>query len=178
EVEQACARAIIVSKGKIVADGGLEDIRAKSGGVRYVVTVDEQGAESGKSAPSVSELKQAFEKLAGVKAVRELRADEKAHKVEVSGPPDSDLRAEIFRLMVQQGWTLLELRRDAQSLDAVFRELTKADEALDRGRAWDEATAEDDDYDDEDDSGDDEDEAEDEAAAGAEEPVAEAAEKR
>jgi ABC-2 type transport system ATP-binding protein len=61
--------------------------------------------------------------------------------VEIQGPQDSDLRAEIFRLMVQKGWTLLELRRDAQSLDAVFRDLTKGDEALDRGREWDEAQA-------------------------------------
>src|SRR5262249_1071372 len=42
EVEAACARAIIVSKGRVVADGPLEDIRAKSGKVRYVVTVHEQ----------------------------------------------------------------------------------------------------------------------------------------
>lgn len=175
EVEQACARAIIVSKGKIVADGGLEEIRAKSGGVRYVVTVDEKGAEAGKSAPSLAQLKEAFSKLSGVKNVRELRADEQAHRIEVAGPPDADLRAEIFRLMVAQGWTLLELRRDAQSLDAVFRDLTRADEALDRGRAWDEAHADDEsDDDDYDDSGDEEDDDDDAAA----EPVAEAAEKR
>src|SRR5439155_10672517 len=42
EVEAACARAIIVSKGRIVADGPLDEIRARSGKVRYVVTVHEQ----------------------------------------------------------------------------------------------------------------------------------------
>src|SRR5262245_20842902 len=42
EVEAACPRAIIVSKGRVVADGPLEDIRTKSGRVRYIVTVDEQ----------------------------------------------------------------------------------------------------------------------------------------
>ncbi len=36
--------------------------------------------------------------------------------------------------MVQKSWTLLELRRDAQSLDVVFRELTRGDERADRGR--------------------------------------------
>jgi hypothetical protein len=51
----------------------------------------------------------------------------------VSGPQDSDLRAEIFRLVVAKGWTLLELRREAQSLDAVFRDLTRREERLDRG---------------------------------------------
>jgi ABC-2 type transport system ATP-binding protein len=34
EVEEACARAIIVSKGKVVADGPLDEIRAKTGSTR------------------------------------------------------------------------------------------------------------------------------------------------
>lgn len=177
EVEQACARAIIISKGKIVADGQLEEIRAKSGGVRYVVAVDEQSAEGGKTAPGFSELEQAFGKLPGVKNVRELRSEETARRIEIAGPPDADLRAEIFRLMVAQGWTLLELRRDAQSLDAVFRDLTKADEALDRGRDWDEAVSESS-SDDEDEDNDDSDEDEDVDGAKTAEPVAEVAEKR
>ena len=54
EVEQACARAIIVSKGRVVADGTLDDIRAKSGGARYVVVIDEKNALSGK-APTEAE---------------------------------------------------------------------------------------------------------------------------
>lgn len=178
EVEQACARAIIVSKGRIVADGPLEEIRSKTGGVRYVVAIDENQGEGGKPAPTTAQLEEAFQKLSGVTSVRQLTSDERAHKVEVAGSADGDLRADIFRLMVAQGWTLLELRRDAQSLDSVFRDLTRADEALDRGREWDEARGED-----ADDSGDEDDdtydgEDEDEGATEANESVAEAAEKR
>ena len=137
EVEEACARAIIVSKGRIVADGPLEEIRAKSGAVRYIVTVDEQGAEGDHQAPTATELQDALAGIATIRSARELPTDEKAHKFEIDGPEDSDLRANIFRLIVQKGWTLLELRRDAQSLDRVFRELTRADERLDRGEDWD-----------------------------------------
>lgn len=142
EAEEACGRAIIVSKGRVVADGALEDIRARTGSVRYIVTIDEQSAEGGKSPPKYAEVAEAFEKVSGVKKVRELATDETAHRVELSGKKDGDLRAELFRLMVDKGWTLLELRRDAQSLDAVFRDLTRGDEALDRGRELDEAAAE------------------------------------
>jgi hypothetical protein len=78
----------------------------------------------------------AFGALTGVRSTKELPTDETAHKLELIGPQDTDLRAEIFRLIVQKGWTLLELRRDAQSLDAVFRDLTKGDERADRGDAW------------------------------------------
>jgi ABC-2 type transport system ATP-binding protein len=136
EVEEACARAIIVSKGRVVADGALENIRGKTGRVRYLVTVDEKRGEGGNNAPSSQVLEQALSRLDGVRQVRELPTDETAHKFEVHGPQDSDLRAEIFRLMVAKGWTLLELRRDAQSLDAVFRDLTRGDEKLDRGADW------------------------------------------
>ena len=166
EVEEACARAIIVSKGRVVADGPLDQIRGTTGRVRYVVAIDEQRAEAGNKAPAVAQAREALERLGGVKSVRELPTDESAHKFELSGSQDSDIRAEIFRLMVAKGWTLLELRRDAQSLDAVFRDLTRGDEKLDRGAQW---NAEDDDEsespaealhsdeDDEDDESDDED---------------------
>ena len=142
EVEEACARAIIVSKGRVVADGPLDEIRGKTGTVRYFVTVDEQGAEGGRTPPKIPDLEQALRGINKAERVRELPTDEKAHKFEVSGPSDVDLRADIFRLMVQKGWTLLELRRDAQSLDSVFRDLTRGDERADRGDAWDDGTDE------------------------------------
>ncbi len=134
EVEEACARAIIVSKGRVVADGPLDDIRGKTGRVRYVVSIDEQRAEAGNKPPRSAEVQEVLAKLPGVSAAKELATDESAHKFELSGAQNSDLRAEIFRLIVAKGWTLLELRRDAQSLDAVFRDLTRNDERLDRGR--------------------------------------------
>ncbi|HEX2875167.1 MAG TPA: ATP-binding cassette domain-containing protein [Polyangiaceae bacterium] len=150
EVEEACARAIIVSKGRVVADGPLDDIRAKTGRVRYIVTIDEKRAEAGSKAPGAKEVDEALHKLSGATAIRELPTDESAHKFELSGPQDGDLRAEIFRLIVAKSWTLLELRKDAQSLDAVFRDLTRGDEKLDRGADWD-SGEDDEDEDDEDD---------------------------
>ena len=136
EVEESCARAIIVSKGRVVADGPLDSIRNKTGRVRYVVTIDEKNAEAGKKAPGAKEVESALGAISNMRSARELPTDETAHKIELIGPQDTDLRAEIFRLVVQKGWTLLELRRDAQSLDAVFRDLTKGDERADRGDAW------------------------------------------
>ena len=153
EVEEACARAIIVSKGRVVADGQLDDIRAKTGRVRYVVTIDETRAEAGNKPPKAIEIEEALGRLDGAAAIRELPTDETAHKFELSGAQDSDMRAEIFRLMVAKNWTLLELRRDAQSLDVVFRDLTRGDERLDRGGDW---VDEDDDDSDEDESDEDE----------------------
>jgi ABC-2 type transport system ATP-binding protein len=144
EVEAACPRAIIVSKGRVVADGPLDDIRTKSGRVRYVVTIDEQRTfESGssdyrkggkKAAPSAQEVQEALSGLPGVSHFKELPTDDRAHAFEFTGSPGSDVRHDIFQLCVQKGWYLLELRREARSLEDVFKALTKGDERLDRGR--------------------------------------------
>ncbi len=163
EVEAACARAIIVSRGRVVADGPLDEIRAKSGRVRYVVSVQESIGDSpyrGKGAlPRQTEVEQALNGLSGVAKVHELPTDDRAHSYELSASGDADLRPEIFRLIADKGWVMLELHRDTQTLEDVFRQLTIGDERRNRqvGPVKDDAPAASDDEDD-----DDEDEEEDE----------------
>ena len=66
-----------------------------------------------------------------------------------------DLRPEIFALVVEKGWVLLELHRDAQTLENVFRSLTLGDELRNRklGAEDEEEEEEDEDDDDEDEDG-------------------------
>jgi ABC-2 type transport system ATP-binding protein len=164
EVEETCARVIIISKGRVVADGQLAEIRARAGRVRYVVTIDEKGASKG-SSPKAAEVRDALASVGGAERIRELPTDEKAHKFELSGEQDGDLRGDISRLMSEKGWILLELRRETQSLDAVFRDLTRSEERLDRGEDWDGEEPrgeEDDDEEEEDDDEEDEDDDEEE----------------
>jgi len=136
EVEASCARAIIVSRGRIVADGPLDEIRAKSGRVRYVVTIQEStgsAAYRGRGAPpKKGEVEDALGKLDGVKKMSELPTDERAHAYEVVSEQDVDLRPDLFKLIADKGWVLLELHRDAQSLEDVFRNLTIGDERRNR----------------------------------------------
>jgi ABC-2 type transport system ATP-binding protein len=137
EVETACARAIIVSKGRVVADGPLDDIRAKSNKVRYVVMVHEQKAfESGRKPPTAQEVQEALSRLPGAVNVTEMPTDDQAHHFQFMGASGSDIRPELFALIVQKGWLLLEMRRDAQTLEDVFKVLTKGDERKDRGRKY------------------------------------------
>ncbi|WP_394844396.1 ATP-binding cassette domain-containing protein [Pendulispora brunnea] len=131
EVEAACARAIIISRGRIVADGPLDEIRAKSGKVRYVVSVQESaGKEPYRGTgtlPKKSEVEAALSKIRGVTAVTELPTDERAHSFELASEQDLDLRPDLFRLIVDKGWVILELHRDTQTLEDVFRNLTVGD---------------------------------------------------
>ena len=166
EVESACARAIIVSRGRVVADGPLDEIRAKSGRVRYVVSVQESVGESpyrGTGAlPRQSEVENALNSLKGVKKVSELPTDDRAHAYELAGEDGQDIRADIFRLIADKGWVLLELHRDTQTLEDVFRQLTIGDERRNRqiGPASASSVEEEDDED-EDDDDDDDDESDD-----------------
>jgi len=134
EVEQACARAIIVSKGRVVADGNLEDIRSKAGSVRYFAGFS--NTPNGSAAPSKQAAKDALAGLSGAQKVAESPTEDGLYRFEIVGAKERDLRPEIFRLAVDKGWTLLELRRDAQRLDSVVRDLTRSDERLDRGADW------------------------------------------
>lgn len=153
EVEAACARAIIVSKGRVVADGTLDDIRAKAGNVRYLVTVDEKNAMTGK-APTATVVRDALAGLAKVQSVSETPSDDKAHAFELAADKESDIRPEIYRLAVEKGWILLELRRDAKTLGDVFRDLTRGESLHARGLA--DRDDEDEDEDEEEDDTDDE----------------------
>jgi ABC-2 type transport system ATP-binding protein len=134
EVEQACARAIIVSKGRVVADGNLDDIRSRAGSVRYFAGFS--STNNGTPAPTKQAARDALAALRGASRVTESPTEEGLHRFEIAGGKEGDLRPEIFKLAVSKGWTLLELRRDAQSLDSVFRDLTRGDEKLDRGAGW------------------------------------------
>ena len=136
EVEASCARAIIVSRGRIVADGPLDEIRAKSGRVRYVVSIQESAGD-GKyrgrgTPPKKGEVEDALGRVPGIGKLTELPTDERAHAYELVSEQDVDLRPEVFQLMVDKGWVLLELHRDAQTLEDVFRSLTIGDERRNR----------------------------------------------
>jgi gliding motility-associated transport system ATP-binding protein len=173
EVEMSCARAIIVSNGRIVADGPLDEIRAKSGRVRYVVSIQESAGSRpyrGRgSLPKRAEVEDALGKINGIKKLTEMPTDESAHAFEVVSEKDQDLRPDIFQLVSEKGWVLLELHRDQQTLEDVFRSLTIGDERRNRQLTPAAADADDDEEEDEE-----EDEADSGPAASAEEKVAKA----
>jgi len=45
-------------------------------------------------------------------------------RLHIDAPRGQDLRESIFDAAVQQGWKVLEMRRETQSFEDVFRELT------------------------------------------------------
>jgi ABC-2 type transport system ATP-binding protein len=156
EVEAACARAIIISKGRVVADGSLDEIRAKSGRVRYVFSVHEKQALDGHKPPTATEVQEGLRALAGVTSVTEVPSDDRAHSFELTADKEADIRPELYRLAIDKGWLLLELRRDAKTLGDVFRDLTRGESLVARGLSARDEEDEDEDEEESEDESDDE----------------------
>jgi ABC-2 type transport system ATP-binding protein len=133
EVEFACTRTLIIANrdgkgGRIVADGHVEEVRAQSGTVRYIVA-----ATSAQGTLKGAELREVVAQLKGATTVNELAApDAKTAKIEVVGDKNVDLRGDLRGALTGKGWELQELHRDLPSLEDVFRELTLADDRRNR----------------------------------------------
>jgi ABC-2 type transport system ATP-binding protein len=82
--------------------------------------------------PKKSEVEAALGAVGGVKKLGELPTDERAHAFELVSDREVDLRPDVFRLAADKGWVLLELHRDAQTLEDVFRSLTIGEERRNR----------------------------------------------
>ncbi|MCS6797544.1 MAG: ABC transporter ATP-binding protein [Myxococcota bacterium] len=129
EVQVACSRVLIIARGRIVADDTPEALRARGGRARYRVTV---AASNGKREAA----REAFGRIEGVDAVRPLDgADAREVSFEIEPSSDRDLRAELFRAAVDAGLVLLELRREGQNLEGIFRELTLGGDAQSQATA-------------------------------------------
>ncbi len=110
EVDAACTRAIIIDRGRIVANGTPAELRAMSE-LAGAVTISAAGA----SADKLSALGR-VEQLEG--ALRVYPAD-KAASVELA-------RA-VIELAAREGWKLEQLRTEEGQLDEVFRRITLPD---------------------------------------------------
>ncbi|WP_375417439.1 gliding motility-associated ABC transporter ATP-binding subunit GldA [uncultured Hymenobacter sp.] len=110
EVTALCSRAVIISRGRLVADAPVSELAARAAGETVIRAEFETAIDS---TPLLA--------LPGVRGV----GMESGFLYRISADPGRDLRGDISRLAAQQGWVLLGLRQEQQSLEAIFGELTK-----------------------------------------------------
>ncbi len=112
EVEATCSRIVILSQGKLAAQGSVQEVLAsRSGGARYVVEVEGDGVA------------QSLSSLGGVSSHTAEAVDGRT-RVVLEAAESSELRPEIFRMARDRGWTLWELHRERATLEQVFQRLT------------------------------------------------------
>jgi ABC-2 type transport system ATP-binding protein len=122
EVQATCSRIVIISGGKLVADGSPEDLRQRERGTRYRVSVEKNGA-----APET--VRDRLANLAGVARCEAVAGEAGSLSFAIDAAATADLRKSIFRVAVDNQWTLLELARESASLEDVFRHLTTGEES-------------------------------------------------
>ena len=116
EVQVTCDRVLIIARGKIVADDTPKALSDRAGRARFLVSFADQG--------DVQNAQAQLEKIAGVDLVRAVEAQRGERSFEVIPTADADLRPEIFRAAVDGNLTLVELGREGQNLEEIFRQLT------------------------------------------------------
>ncbi|MFL5512565.1 MAG: ATP-binding cassette domain-containing protein [Gemmatimonadales bacterium] len=119
EVQFTCSRLLIISQGRIVADGPVDQLIARAKGAsRIGVEAAGNGIASRLAA------------LPGVASVEPHESSNGRERVIVTAAGAEDLRPRIFELAKAEQWTLYELHQEAGSLEDLFRELTIQQEAV------------------------------------------------
>jgi len=120
EVAQTCQRVVIINKGRVVAVDTPEGLTARLQGAETLyVQIDAMGAQP---AP-------VLEKIVGVTRVAASDHRAGADGFEVESARGRDIRREIARTVVNNGWGLLELRPMRMSLEEIFLQVTTEESA-------------------------------------------------
>lgn len=110
EVEAVCNRIIIINKGKIVADGGIAEVKSGSLNKKQIVFAE-------------------FNKPVNQQQITEIEGVANAvcqNSIwEIESETEKDIRPVIFQFAIKNNLTLLTLSEKQQNLESVFQELTK-----------------------------------------------------
>jgi ABC-2 type transport system ATP-binding protein len=121
EVAQTCDRVVIISKGRVVAVDTPDNLTARLAGAQSLyVQVD---------APAVEPVRKAFKTLPGVSNINIADQRQSVTGFEVECQRDHDIRRDLARAVVSNGWGLLELRPLRMSLEEIFLQLTTQEQA-------------------------------------------------
>ena len=119
EVEQTCHRVIIIDHGKIVAVDTPQNLRFQLQGAERVF-VEVQGP--------ANEIMSKLKAVPGVMDVSQVGASDGRNRFQIEGELHKDMRSDLARAIVQNGWGLLELQAVSMSLEDIFLKLTTAEE--------------------------------------------------
>jgi ABC-2 type transport system ATP-binding protein len=117
EVQATCSRVLIISGGRLVADGTPDELRARERGSRYRLVLEANGVPQ-------ETIKARLVGITGVVRCEKVATEDGAFAFAIDGASTDDLRKALFRAAVDNRWTLLELVRESASLEDVFRNLT------------------------------------------------------
>lgn len=119
EVEETCDRLLIISRGRIVAEGTVDELTTQASGNRHIAfEVEGENVEA-----TLAEIKE-------IQSVRSLASVSGRLKYDISVKPgeEFDVRPSIYKLSKKKGWVIWELHQEAARLSDLFHELTQNDQ--------------------------------------------------
>lgn len=122
EAQQVCDRVLIINKGQLVAEDTPENLQAQISGADQLVV---------RASLETDALK---ELLRSLPDVTDVLPGEDEGEVLVMSIPGKDIRPQVARKIVEEGFDLLELRLAGLSLEEIFLQLTREDARLDGGQ--------------------------------------------
>jgi ABC-2 type transport system ATP-binding protein len=117
EAEATCDRIVIINQGKIVADGSTENLKRSIGG-QNIMNLSLQNAD-------FKTVEETFASISGIEGVTRVAENNKTLNIRLSYQSTHDLRPDIYRKIRATDWIILDFHQKTQSLENIFRELTK-----------------------------------------------------
>lgn len=114
EVEATCDRIVIISGGKLVADGTANTLRKQAQNKEILKVVIEDGDRN--------KIYSALQSIPSIELVDLL--PDYTQAFEIQSLAETSSRKAIFRLCVDNGWSLTEMTPVERKLEEVFRDLT------------------------------------------------------
>ena len=117
EVEETCDRLLIISRGRIVAAGTVDELQAQAQTEREIdLEVVGDDVES------------ALRDLPGVGSLQHLQPVDGRQRYTISVTGETDLRPEIFQLAKQKDWVVWDLHQKLARLEDLFHSVTAEEE--------------------------------------------------
>jgi ABC-2 type transport system ATP-binding protein len=117
EAEATCDRVVIINRGKIVADGSTESLKESA--------VDKKNIHLSLQNSNFKSVESVMSAIDGVTGVTRVEETDGQLDVRLSCQSSVDPRAVIYENIKQTDWVLLDFHQKTQTLETIFRELTR-----------------------------------------------------
>ena len=113
EAEATCDRVVIINKGKIAADGSMDELKSTTQ-AGHMIKLSLRDADQNDARAIFSE----------IDGVDDVNCEVNGNQLDFKLSSSRDLRAELYLTVKNRDWILLELQQEKKSLENVFKILT------------------------------------------------------
>ncbi len=117
EAEATCDRIIIINKGQIVADGTTNSIK-DSHDSENTISISLKNAD-------FTSVETEIKTIAGIHKIKQLNSEQQdILRISINCTGNTDIREQVYAIIKNHDWILLEMYQDSNTLETIFRNLT------------------------------------------------------